>query len=62
MWKHEALDFTTWLEGNVDVLNDALDLAPERGANRTPARLMSIVAEDQAGKFVIIENRFEKQP
>ena len=26
VWKHEALDFTTWLEKNVDVLNDALDL------------------------------------
>jgi len=26
VWKHEALDFTTWLEENVDVLNDALDL------------------------------------
>ena len=25
VWKHEALDFTTWLEGNIDVLNDALD-------------------------------------
>ena len=25
VWKHEALDFTTWLEENIDVLNDALD-------------------------------------
>ena len=28
VWRHEALDFTTWLEENVDdVLNDALDRA-----------------------------------
>lgn len=26
VWRHEAQDFTTWLEDNVDVLNDVLDL------------------------------------
>lgn len=26
VWRHEALDFTTWLETNLDVLNDALDI------------------------------------
>ncbi len=33
VWQHEALGFTTWLERNVDVLNDALDITlsgPER--------------------------------
>ena len=33
VWQHEALDFTTWLERNVDVLNDVLDItlySPER--------------------------------
>ena len=24
VWRHEALDFTTWLEHNADVLSDAL--------------------------------------
>jgi hypothetical protein len=28
VWKHEALDFTKWLEDNIDVLNDVLDLTP----------------------------------
>lgn len=26
VWKHEAYDFTQWLQENIDVLNDALDL------------------------------------
>jgi hypothetical protein len=25
VWKHEALDFTQWLEENIDVLNEVLD-------------------------------------
>jgi len=26
VWKHAALDFTTWLEGNADALGEALGL------------------------------------
>jgi hypothetical protein len=26
VWPHEAYDLTTWLEENIDVLNDVLDL------------------------------------
>jgi hypothetical protein len=26
VWKHEAQDFTQWLQQNIEVLNDALDL------------------------------------
>ena len=26
VWKHEALDFTVWLEKNIEVLSDVLDL------------------------------------
>lgn len=26
VWRHEAHDLTTWLEENIDVLNDVLDL------------------------------------
>jgi len=36
VWKHEALDFTTWLRDNIDILND---VRPARrrigGDNRT---------------------------
>ena len=27
VWQHEALDFATWLEHSLDVLNDALPVA-----------------------------------
>jgi len=26
VWKHEALDFTQWLQNNIDILNESLDL------------------------------------
>ena len=26
VWKHEALDFTVWLEKNIEVLSDVFDL------------------------------------
>jgi hypothetical protein len=28
VWKHEAQDFTQWLQQNIDVLNSALGLHP----------------------------------
>jgi hypothetical protein len=27
VWKHEALDFTTWLQKNYDLLNDVMDIS-----------------------------------
>ena len=26
VWKHEALDLTTWLQENIEILNEAIDL------------------------------------
>jgi hypothetical protein len=31
VWKHEALDFTRWLEDNLDVLNEVIDVTLCRG-------------------------------
>jgi len=62
VWKHEALDLTTWLQDNIDVLNDALDLNlsnPEREQSAGSFNI-DIVAEDDAGNPVIIENQLEK--
>ena len=38
VWKHEARDFTQWLEQNIDILNERLDisLSGDYGPNRTP--------------------------
>ena len=59
VWKHEALDFTQWLQDNSDVLNDALGLDlsnPEREQSAV-AFYVDIVAEDEAGNPVVIEKR-----
>lgn len=40
VWKHEALNFTTWLQENIDIVNDALNLSLiERGARAGGRRL-----------------------
>lgn len=62
VWKHEAADFTSWLEDNIDVVNDILDLnlsnaERERSAGKFSADL---VAEDDKGNPVIIENQLGK--
>ena len=43
VWHHEALDFTTWLERNLDVLNDALDIT-----------LSSAEPSESAGAFFFV--------
>lgn len=62
VWKHEAYDFSQWLQDNIDVLSEVLDIeltAPER---EQPAGTFSVdvVAEDTSGNLIIIENQLEK--
>ncbi len=62
LWKHEAYDFTAWLQDNIDVLNDVLGLSlsnPEREQSAGSFNV-DLVAEDEAGNPVIIENQLEK--
>jgi len=62
IWRHEAFDFTTWLQDNIDVLNDVLDL-PLLNAEREQSAgryNIDLVAEDEGGNPVIIENQLEK--
>jgi hypothetical protein len=62
VWKHEALDFTHWLQENIDVLNDVLDLNLVNVDREQAAGSFSIdlVAEDGSGGTVVIENQLEK--
>lgn len=62
VWKHEALDFTCWLENNVDVLNELLDLSLSNVEREKQAGAFNIdlVAQDEQGNPVIIENQLEK--
>lgn len=62
VWAHEAYDFTAWLEENLDVLNDAVDLNLADASREQAAGSFSIdlLAEDEAGNRVVIENQLEK--
>jgi len=62
VWKHEALDFTTWLQGNLDVLNEVLDVSLSAAEREQPAGSFNVdlLAEDEAGNLVVIENQLEK--
>ncbi len=62
VWKHEAADFTQWLEENIVVLNDALDLnlVNVDRERATGDFSIDLVAEDDRGGTVIIENQLEK--
>src|SRR5947208_1510073 len=62
VWKHEAKDFTQWLQENIDVLNSALDLnlVNVDRERETGDFSIDLVAEDEGGGTVIIENQLEK--
>ena len=62
VWRHEAYDFTQWLQENLDILNDTLDLELTSAEREQAAGAFSIdlVAENNDGQIVIIENQLEK--
>lgn len=62
VWKHEALDLTRWLKENIDVLNEVLDLSLSNAEREQSAGDFSVdlVAEDEDGSLVVIENQLEK--
>ena len=62
VWKHEAIDFTVWLENNIDVVNECvgLNLGGVRREKNAGDFNVDLVAEDESGNLVIIENQLEK--
>lgn len=62
VFKHEARDFTTWLRDNIDVLNEVLGLSLSNPERERPVGDFNVdlVAEDEAGNPVVIENQLEK--
>jgi Domain of unknown function (DUF4268) len=62
VWKHEAHNLTTWLEENVDVLNDVLGLSLVSADREQAAGAFNVdlIAEDESGRTVIIENQLER--
>lgn len=62
VWRHEAHDFTTWLEHNADVLSDALGVTIDNVERERSAGSFSVdlVGEDGSGHAVVIENQLER--
>jgi hypothetical protein len=62
VWPHEATDFTVWLQDNLDVLNEVLDVELVSAEREQSAGAFSVdlVAEDDSGRSVVIENQLEK--
>jgi len=62
VWRHEALDFTKWLESNVDTLADAIGVTLSNIEHEQEAGDFSVdlVAEDGSGEPVVIENQLGK--
>lgn len=62
VWKHEALDFTRWLQENLDVLNEHLDiqLVSAEREQSTGSFNVDLLAEDDQGRTVVVENQLER--
>ena len=60
VWEKEAKDFTTWLYDNLDFLNEQLNLSAIEREKSVGPFSVDIMAEDQDGHPVIIENQLEK--
>ena len=59
VWPHEQYDFTTWLQDNLDVLNDYLPFELDSAEREASAGAFNVdlVAEDSDSKIVVIENQ-----
>lgn len=62
VWAKEALDFTTWLENNLDILSEHMgfELSPLEREKSVGAFSADIFAEGPNGDTVVIENQLEK--
>ena len=63
VWKHEALDFTQWLEHNIDILAEATNLniaTAEREKKTESSFSVDLVAETTDGTLIVIENQLGK--
>jgi len=62
VWKHEAAGLSAWLENNIDVINDVLNLELSNVEREKIVGDFSVdlTAEDRNGNLVIIENQLDK--
>ena len=62
VWRYEDREFTPWLQENIEVLNEILDFKLNSAEREQPIGTFSVdlIAEDNSGNPVIIENQFGK--
>lgn len=62
VWRHEAHDFTVWLEDNVEVLSEliGIELSDVRRELAAGAFSVDLVASDSSARTVVIENQLER--
>jgi len=62
IWKHEASDFSKWLQANIEVLSEVIgiQLLNVEREQSTGNFYVDLIAEDNSGHTVIIENQLEK--
>lgn len=62
VWKKEARDFTPWLFENIEVLGEELDIGLKAMEREKSIGWFSadIVAEDESGRTVLVENQLER--
>ncbi len=62
LWKHEEYDFSSWLEKNIDTLSEAVEIKSLSLVQREKivgSFQADLIAEDDDGNLVIIENQLE---
>lgn len=61
LWKHEERGFSAWLETNIESLSDAVGIKLSDPQRELPAGnfQVDLVAEDENGDRVIVENQLE---
>lgn len=61
-WPHEARDFSVWLSENLDALSEKLDfeLTFVERDKVVGSFIIDVLAEDEAGDHVVIENQLER--
>lgn len=62
IWKHEAIDFTTWMRDNPDVISEVvgINLVNVESETSTGNFNVDLLAETLSGETVVIENQLEK--
>ncbi len=59
VWQHEAHDFSTWLEQNIEVLSEVVgsELTVDQREKPAGSFKVDLFAQDEAGNRIIIENQ-----